>query len=323
MTGKRFFLLIKLAISISALAIIFSQLDLKSVGTAIASAKIPFLALAFILTLILPALNALKIKLLLPGSKIKYHYILFTNFASNFIRLTIPTDIGAELGRGYYLSKKAGSTAAAFSAILLDRYFGFCSQILVVSIVSLVSYLANHTAFWKQVSIVSAAVLFMAITIPILFCRMPVIKRSEKKGFIRVTSAIAQLSEGLLLFRTMPLRLGLAGVISIVSLYLALLMVMALSAAFHESLHFSEASVITFLSTIACLLPSLAGLGFVEGIYTGMFYFFSLHQEIGFTVSLTSRLFAIILALPGVLFFISEGKSSRKLAIEGKKNGEG
>jgi uncharacterized protein (TIRG00374 family) len=320
MTKKRIFLLAKIVISIAALAIIVSQLNIKSITTAISSANSSCLALAFLLALALPALNALKIKLLLPGSKIEYHYILFTNFASNFIRLTIPTDIGAELGRGYYLSKRTGSKAAAFSAIVLDRYFGFCSQILVVSVVSLVSYFTTDSVFWKQVGIAAVAILLIAVAMPILFCRLPVIKRSEKKGFVKLTSAIAQLSEALLEFRTRPLRLGLAGALSVIALCLGLAMIITLAAAFHESLAFREASVIAFLTTIACFLPSFAGLGLVEGIYAGMFYYFSLHQEIGFAVSIASRLFAIVLAIPGVLFFIAEDRLLQKPAKEVPNN---
>jgi uncharacterized protein (TIRG00374 family) len=323
MTKKRIVFAAKLIISIAAFAVIFSQLNLKSIAAAISSAKISLLVLAFLLSLVQPALNALKIKLLLPGSKVEYHYVLFANFALNFFRLTIPSDAGAELGRGYYLSKRTGSPAAAFSAIVLDRYFGFCSQVFVVSVVSLVFGFADNAAFWRQVGLFAAAVLLFAVVMPILFYRIPVIKRSARKGFVRITSAIAQLSESLHVFRTMPLRLVLAGAMSVISLCLALLMIVTLSAAFHEPLHFREASLIMFLSSIACFLPSFAGLGFVEGIFAGMFYYFSIHQEIGFTVSITLRFFSIALALPGVFFFIAEDRLLKKTAKEVKKHSKG
>ena len=157
---------------------------------------------------------------------------------------------------------------------------------------------------------------------PVLFYRIPVVKRSERKGLVRITSALAQLSESLQVFRTMPLRLVLAGALSVISLCLALWMIVALSAAFHESLHFREASLIMFLSSIACLLPSFAGLGFVEGIFAGMFYYFSIHQEIGFTVSITLRFFSIALALPGVIFFIAEDRLLKKNAKGAGNSGE-
>ena len=178
----------------------------------------------------------------------------------------------------------------------------------------------GDAAFWKQVGIFAAVVLLVAVAMPILFYRIPVIKRSERKGFVRITSAIAQLSEALHAFRAMPLRLVLAGAISIVALCGALLMIVMLSGSFHESLRFREASLIMFLSSIACLLPSFAGLGFVEGIFAGMFYYFSIHQEIGFTIAITLRLFAIILALPGVLFIIAEDRLLKKnvKAVENK-----
>jgi uncharacterized protein (TIRG00374 family) len=312
MTKNKLFFAIKLIASITACAIIFSQLKIQSIVSAISAANPSLLGLAFLLALVQPALNALKIKVLLPGSTIGYHYVLFTNFASNFFRLTIPTDFGAELGRGYYLSKRTGSSAAAFSAIIIDRYFGFCSQVLVASVVALVFGLSSSSVVWTRVGVFAGVCFLIAAGAPSVLFRSPVARLFAKMKPGRIVSAGVKLSEALKVFSDRPFRLAAAGAVSIVSQCLSLLMIVVLSAAFHTSLHFREAAVITFLSTAACLLPSFAGLGFVEGIFAGMFHYFSLHKEIGFTVSLTLRLFTIILALPGVFFIIAGDRRSKK-----------
>ena len=119
---------------------------------------------------------------------------------------------------------------------------------------------------------------------------------------------VSKLSAPLRGFRAMPLRLFAAGVLSIFYQCLLVLMIVMVADAYRATLSFHQAAVIAFLSTIGFMLPSLAGLGIIEGIYTGLFVFFSQQQETGLTVSLSLRFFAILLALPGVLFFIHQGR---------------
>ena len=71
------------------------------------------------------------------------------------------------------------------------------------------------------------------------------------------------------------------------------------------SLHFHEAAALTLSSTVSFIIPfTVAGVGVIEGIYAGLFALFSLQKEIGVAVSLTTRAISMLLALPGVFFFI-------------------
>ena len=137
MQKKRLFFILKLVASGIAVGLLFYLIDMRSFLKAVALADFRLLVLAFIIGCAIPAINAIKIKLLLPGSAITIRYIIFTNFAALFLRFTIPTDLGAELGRAYYLGRKTGSAATALSAIVLDRYFGLFSQVIVFGAASL------------------------------------------------------------------------------------------------------------------------------------------------------------------------------------------
>jgi uncharacterized protein (TIRG00374 family) len=305
MQKKRLFFILKLIATGIAVGLLFYLIDLKSFFAAVSSANFGFLALVFLIGCAMPVINAIKIKLLLPGSVITIRYIVFTNCAAMFLRLTIPTDLGAELGRGYYFSRKTGSTATAFSAIVLDRYSGLFSQVLVFAAASLFFGVSNGSIFWIRfgAGAAAAAVLLAAFLIALAF--VPAIRRSGRKGFVRITSALARFSEYAHQLRSMPLRAVVVAGISIGCHCLTLLMIMVTSAAYQVSLPFHEAAAISLSATISFVLPvTVGGLGIVEGIYTGLYVLFALQKEIGLAVSLTMRVMTMIMALPGALFVI-------------------
>jgi uncharacterized protein (TIRG00374 family) len=285
--------------------LLFYLIDMKSFFTAISSADFGFLSLAFLIGCALPVINAIKIKLLLPGSAITVRYIIFTNFAAMFLRMTIPTDLGAELGRGYYFSRKTGSAAMAFSAIVLDRYSGLFSQMVVFAAASLFFGISGGSVFWIRLGAgaTAAGVLLAVFIITLAFA--PAIRRSGRKGFVRITGALARFSEYAQKLRSMPLRVVVVAAISIGCHCLILLMVMITSAAYHVSLPFHEAAAISLSATVSFVIPvTVGGLGIVEGIYTGLYALFSLQKEIGLAVSLTMRVMTMIMAFPGALFVI-------------------
>jgi uncharacterized protein (TIRG00374 family) len=305
MRKKRLLFIFKIIASLVAIGVIFWQIDLRSFVQAFSRANAALLCLVFLLALMLQAVNAIKIKLLLPGLPIGFRYILLTNFVATFLRLTIPTDLGAELGRGYYFSRKTGSPAASFSAIVLDRYSGLFSQCAVLAGAALLFGLTGHDRFWISIGIAASSGALLMAGLLVVFSRLPVIKRSSRKGFIRITHALSRFSDYARRFRAMPLRVIAVALISIGSHCATLIMIMVTSAAYHVSLQFHEAAAIALSSTIGFVVPvTVAGLGIIEGIYAGLFALFSLQKEIGVAVSLTMRVIALLMALPGVLFFI-------------------
>jgi uncharacterized protein (TIRG00374 family) len=306
MQKKRLLFTLKLAASAIAVTLLFYLIDLKSFVSALVSAKPTFLISAFLISLIMPAINALKIKLLLPGSLIPFRYILFTNFAAMFLRLTVPTDLGAELGRGYFLSKKTDSAATAFSAIALDRYFGLFSQVVVFTAAALIFGIAKGGgAVWTRLGIAALMGCLLLAGFIGALSLLPAIKRSKKRGLVKLTSALARFSDYAHRLRSMPLRVAWVVLISLVFHCLTLFMIMITSAAYHVSLGFHEAAAISLSSTVSFVMPfTVGGLGVIEGIYTALYVLFALQKEIGLAVSLTMRVMALILALPGALFFI-------------------
>ncbi|MBN2036316.1 MAG: flippase-like domain-containing protein [Chitinispirillaceae bacterium] len=313
MHRKRLIFTLKLVVSFGAIAIIFTQIDFGSFITALSSAHVPLLGICFLLMFALPAINACKIKLLLPGSAIGFRYILFTNFTALFLRLTVPTDLGAELGRGYYFSKKTGSPTTAFSAIVLDRYFGLLSQVTVLAVAAMAFGMNAAAGAWIRLGILTAAAALLLALFLAGVSLLPAVKRSKRKGMVGITSLLSRFSEYAHRLRSMPLRVAAVVVISLAYHCLTLLTIICTSAAYNVHLGFHEAAAISLSSTVAFVVPiSVAGLGIIEGIYAGLFALFSLQKEIGIAVSLTMRVITLLLVIPGILFFIYGERMMKK-----------
>jgi uncharacterized protein (TIRG00374 family) len=315
MNKKQILLIVKILLSGIAVTVVVSRIDLRSVASVFSTASPFFLGVGLLLAFLQHALNAVKIKVLLPDCPISLFYIILTNFAANFFRLTVPTEIGAELGRAYYLNKKTGSPAASFSAIIIDRYTGLFAQVTVMAAASLIAAAAGGGRFWARLGVAGAIGAALLIAFPLLFFRFPGIKQSSRRGFRRITGALSRLSVSIAAFRAMPLRLATAAVIALVYQCLILTMLIAVSRAFHVPLGFPQAALISLFSTIGFLIPSLAGLGIVEGVFAGMFGYFGSNKEIGLAVSLSLRMITLVIVVPGIIFFIGGDKIVSKAAL--------
>lgn len=309
MDKKRTGLILKLLFSALALGIIFSQIRVQALAGVFSSANIALIGAGLALAVLQQAVNAWKIVLLLPGAKIDFSYVLFTNFAANFFRLVVPTDLGAELGRGYYISRKTGSAAAVFSAIVLDRYQGFLAQVAVMGGAALLW----GEAVWAGIGAAALLCALVLAAAQMLLFRIPGLPQPRLLWLARITAAAIKVSTALREFRGRKLRVAGVTAVSILCQCLVVLMIVAVSRAYHEPLLFREAAVISLLVSIGFILPvSLAGLGIVEGIFAGMFGYFMHHQETGLAVSLSLRAMAVILALPGVFFIVFEDRLLKK-----------
>ena len=313
MARKNLLFVLKILLSAVAITIIFTRINCRSFAQAFASANPLYLAAGLAFSFLWPALNALKIKLLLPGTPIQFQYILFTNFTATFIRLTLPTELGAELGRGYYFARKTGSATTAFSAIILDRYLGLFSQLAVLGCAAAFFGIFHGNNLWLWIGLAGLAGALCLAGACIFFMHGRGINRSSRKGLVRITAVLHDFAAYVRSFRTMVRRMAAVVALSLVLQCISLITLIIVSAAYHEPLGFHEAASIVFFSIIGFVAPvSVAGLGIVEGIYAAMFKLFSLHTEIGVAVSLSLRVLSIIVAVPGFLFFVYGEKLIKK-----------
>ncbi|NQS99925.1 MAG: flippase-like domain-containing protein [Candidatus Omnitrophica bacterium] len=117
----------------------------------LSSVKLPLFGLAFLLFAIATFLLAVRLKLVLAAQnanfKIKelYSLTLIGYFFTNFM----PTSVGGDLVKGYYISKK-NTKLTSYSSIFVDRFIGMLSlvSIAVIALLFTTKETQHGFVFW-------------------------------------------------------------------------------------------------------------------------------------------------------------------------------
>jgi uncharacterized protein (TIRG00374 family) len=131
-------ILLKLAVSASLLYILFGSIDLEvflGVVTTLNPLIFVFLALYFAATQSLSAYRwsiVLKKDVVLP-----YPKLLSIYFIGMFFNNFLPTVVGGDVIKGYYLYRTIGKGDVSAASILMDRYSGFTAM-MAITLVALV-----------------------------------------------------------------------------------------------------------------------------------------------------------------------------------------
>jgi uncharacterized protein (TIRG00374 family) len=138
MTNRGLTTLLKLVVSASLLYILFRSVDLEAflgVVTTLNPLTIVFLAIFFAAIQCISAYRwstVLKKDIDLP-----YPNILSIYFIGMFFNNFLPTLVGGDVIKGYYLYRVTGKGEVSIASILMDRYSGF-TALMAITLVALV-----------------------------------------------------------------------------------------------------------------------------------------------------------------------------------------
>ncbi len=119
---------IKIGISLFLFAslFLFGKVDLSKSWAAALTAHKGYLAGSLILFLLVPILNAQRWQLLASAVGLKKSLLKMTQYCyvGTFFNLFLPSTVGGDFSRCYYLSKGTGKYLHALSSVLVDRAMG-------------------------------------------------------------------------------------------------------------------------------------------------------------------------------------------------------
>lgn len=244
--------------------------------------------LAVFINMLLCIAVAYRLKLLMSGQKIllsikdAVHLTFIGYFFNNFL----PTAIGGDIAKAYYVSKKTNNKIASYAAVLADRILGLIA-ILLIALVGLIfigKSLDNKFIIWM----VPVVFILTAAIIAILLKKNNIVAKasSGKSGMLyTIKEKLLKLYTAINLYRNSPallvkgmaLSLGLQ-TMSIFSIYLFILCI-------GGDIPLFRLFLIIPLVWAVSMLPSLNGLGVREGAFV---YFLKgyIGPEKAFTVSL-------------------------------------
>lgn len=267
----------KFAVSIGLLAWIISKIPLGSLKDSLVHAHRPSLLLAFFMVNLCMVVSALKWRPLLTVLQIQIPLgrLLAFYYAGLFANNFLPSGIGGDALRIYYVARESGKTKEAAASVVMERLVASLALGLTAAMAMLfVSHRGSSVVFWS----VRGLVIFCFVLLVFLFC-YPFREEGKIGIFLRRMGDYKQFPG------------TLAGVLMLSFLFQGCLVLsnvftfMALGIHLPLYIHFLYIPVIMAVS----MLPlSINGLGVREGMYVLLYGYAGVD---GATAMLCSLLF--------------------------------
>ncbi|MFZ5876629.1 MAG: lysylphosphatidylglycerol synthase transmembrane domain-containing protein [Nitrospirota bacterium] len=221
--NKAGWLALKLTVTVGLLVYLFTRIELESVARLMAAAAWGWVVAAFLLYLALQGLCAWRWLLLarvlnLDGTWsrfVRYYYV------GMFFNLFLPTGVGGDVYRCYYVARSAADWRRAIISVLADRGVGFgtmcaiaATATLIFGRVSLPSWMAWALAGGMVALVVLLAVGLLAARGPLASLRASaplVIEFFRRPGTLAFVAGLSFLLQGLVVVVTIfnAMALGL------------------------------------------------------------------------------------------------------------------
>jgi len=118
-------LLLKLTVPIGILLYIFSIVPLSEVMTAIAAAKVYYVAMALVVVLLMPYIDSHRMKMLtdVQSMTLSIRQIYKINLITRFYGILLPGQLASGAVRWYKLSQPDKQRAGALASIFFSRFY--------------------------------------------------------------------------------------------------------------------------------------------------------------------------------------------------------
>lgn len=247
--------LLRIAVSVALLTYLAFKADWPRVAEAFAHLRWGWWLSAVAVLLVTQFFSARRWQMLAQAVGVgkTFSEILGYYFIGMFFNLVLPTSVGGDVVRAYYLTGPPGTRLRAFVSVLVDRISGLIVLMTLASIAVIVQF--GNLPWWIPVSVWGAAggmVLGMAL--------LPWCARWGKNGHLRVK----QVQTMLQLLRQ-PGLLAQATLLSLIIQVANIVLVWQVGLALQLDVPFHYYWVLVPMVSVLTLLPSVAGTGVREG----------------------------------------------------------
>jgi uncharacterized protein (TIRG00374 family) len=138
---KTAILLLKVAVSVGLFAYIFHKVDARHLWEIMRSANFSFLVSAIVVYLVIQVLSAYRWRLLLIPLQMEVPFgkLLAYYFLGMYSNLFLPSAIGGDVVRIYYLNKVTRRLSGSSTSVFLDRDLGLAALLLIATVVAAVT----------------------------------------------------------------------------------------------------------------------------------------------------------------------------------------
>lgn len=326
MTNKKTAVLIlKACVSISLFAFLLLNIEWQKVFDNLRNANIFLIAVAILLNIIERFEMTYKWNMLIKVRNItvKYWRLFWINSIGSFLGLFLPSSLGTDVVRGYYLMKNNSEKAVSISSVFVDRVLGLLSLLVMGLIAVFLSedVLAKYNL--REIIVILFAISTIAVYI---FQRnemndllQKINKRFKSK---KISENILKLHTSILEYKKYPKVVAISFIITLLVQVTRVLTFYIVALAFNI-----EVSIVYFflfvpLIMIIMMIPiTIGGFGLREGTFVAFFTLVGMSINdavvITFVKSFLDTIDTLILGGGAYLFYKSP--SSEDLVIQKNK----
>lgn len=289
---KTFIVLLKLAVSAGLLTLIVKRAGIEKVVLHVRSMDIRFFLLSAALYVLVALLVAFRWRALL-GYSLTARKLFSLHMIGNFFNLILPSSVGGDAVKAYYLYRETKQGGASFGSVFLDRSLGFFAR-LVLGLVSGIFAFSDLRAVGLHWVIPSLLLAFIVGSL--LLFRLRIGRRFR---------AVVDLYEYLLL-RLRDRRLMLKTfLLSLVIQALLITMVAAIARGIGQPLTFAELFVfVPIIMTIMIIPLSFSGFGVREGAFVLLFGLSGIPASVSVSLSFLWYLSMAFASLIGLVEYV-------------------
>lgn len=308
------FLLLKSLVSIGLLTWFFLSIDWMEAITTIKNGKPIYLFLAFLAIQITVLSSVWKWKLTIQTfeeidhSSIRFSYLSRLYYIGLFFNNFLPSSIGGDVMRIFYLGKKIGNVKASTS-VGFERLTSGLAMIFIILVGAL--FFDKIRPFLTSIYLFIGILVLVVVAFVWFFKKYSNKTQVNNKWLIKLMKLLADFRASLRPFKKAPISWW----VSISLLSIAFQFGMAwinqlLFKSFDLNIPFYQLLVfITFISIITMLPISVNGLGVREASYVLFFKEIGMLSSISVSVSLLFFLLVAISSLVGGLFWLTERRN--------------
>jgi len=295
--NKKIAILLKVVVSLGLIMFLISQVDFKEIVSILKNVDIAMLTYALILLIIQVFIATTRWQLVLKCQKIELDYkkTLQIFWSGLFFNQAMPSSVGGDVIRGYYLKKQGMTLGRATLGVLIDRLFGIVGLVLLVlASLPLLFELVNDPIARTGILFIAFGILFALIFIffidklPVDFSHLKIIR-----GFYYLSQGgrhcISARYNGLIIL-----------VISILIHLISVVAVITIATGLGINIEWSGFLLMIPLVTLIMVVPiSIAGWGVREGVMVVGFGYLGVVSEAALALSILYGLSILLVALPG------------------------
>ena len=297
--------LLKLGCTVLLLGVLGYQQDLRTLASVIASARPGPLLVAVLLQLTLTLMAVFRWRIILGYFTIQISYLqaLRIVFMGNFFSLFLPSAIGGDVFRAYYVSRHSNKGLShMLTTTFLDRSAGLCALLLIGLSSSLYSDIAVGGVRLSRVFIAITTVYFL-INVAIFhdWSHRAASRRLTRFGFEALDEKLQLIYEGLrALIRAPGSVLVIFGLSLLIQFTAVSVMWFAARSLSFDSSFFVFLIFIPLVNLSIMIPITINGFGLRESVYVLLFAGgLGTQDEMAFALGLLQGFIVIMVALPG------------------------